>query len=93
MPGWTEHAGHFEKLENEIGSGEVTFDLEPEPPARCPDCGRSMYLADRDDNGICDECWEKKAMVTFDEEQLAEVRRVREAHQLQKELSERGPVI
>lgn len=35
----------------------VVENLEPEPPSQCPDCGCSMYLADRDDDGVCDECW------------------------------------
>lgn len=66
--------------------------LELEPPVRCTDCGGSLWITDRDDNGVCDPCREKKKTITFEEAQAAEVRRLKEQIRVQKEISERGPL-
>lgn len=42
--------------------------LTPEQPVHCQTCGGSLYLVDRDDNGMCDECWAKAEKVSFDEQ-------------------------
>lgn len=71
MPGWTEHAEHHAKLLTEQES------VEPQPPSRCGTCGRSMWLADHNDDGLCDECWEKRKQLSFDEQTQREYDRIK----------------
>jgi len=64
--------------------------LVPEAPARCGNCGRSLWLADRDNNGSCDECWEKAEKITQEEVADRYRREVEERRLRHQRLRDRG---
>lgn len=75
MIGWTDDANHFEKLSQE----SVENVIEPEPPARCQSCGGSLWIVDRDADGLCDECWvkaEKIKLSEYEAEQRESAKRI-----------------
>lgn len=38
---------------------EEVLTPEPDAPVKCPTCGVSVYLNDRNDDEVCDDCWIK----------------------------------
>ena len=65
----------------------------PEQPAHCETCGGSLYITDRDNNGVCDPCWAAKERVTFEENQREEIEQRKARILLQRELAQRGPFV
>lgn len=83
-----------ESLANKLaGLGQPTSVVESpeiEAPVRCQDCGSSLWIVDRDDNGVCDNCWARKETVTFEEDQQRGIEELKQRKKLQEEIANRG---
>lgn len=82
--GWTDDYQHH------MAEPVESSPSEPQPPARCNDCGRSLYLVDRDNNGTCDECWVKAEKISYEEHERVLRQLHEEQRKRQRRIAEEG---